>query len=122
MRSFIFTLMLFGVMLACIIGNARFIGRLCEDMLDLLDALPARAGEGGGSVLDELDSRWEDARKWVRLSVSSNDISRVNHNLVSLRAFCEFGEDADYLAAREQIRLDLEEIRRFDRFWFGTRA
>lgn len=114
MRSFIFTLLLFGVMLVGIVGNAIFIHRLSDDLLDLLDTLPAHAGERESTALDELEARWEHARTWVSLSVSYSDMNRISHDLASLRAFCEDGEDADYFAAREQLRLAIEDMRRFE--------
>lgn len=114
MRSFIFTLLLFGIMLGAIITNTVAIHRLTGDMLTLLDALPESAGEGENAALTALDSRWTDARGWVSLSVSSNDINRINSNLAALRAFCTDGDDADYFSARDQLLQAIEDMRRFE--------
>lgn len=114
MKSFLFTLLLFVLMLCAVITNTLFIDRLTRDMLILIDQLPGSAGEDGMPHLDRLDARWEKARKWVGLSVSSSDINRISDELISLRAFCKYGGNGDYITAREELRLAIEDLREFE--------
>ena len=114
MRSFILSIVLFAVMLAGIIGNAVFINRLCDDMLTDLDTLPAQIESGNTAAVNAMRARWERAHSWLSLSVSYVEMNHVRDTLAALHAHCETGTDSDYALAREQLRLAIEEVRRFE--------
>ena len=114
MRSFIFTLLLFAVMLAGIAWNAAAVDRLCDDMLTALDRLPAAIQPARSDAINAIGIRWDHANRWLSLSVSSIEMDRVRDALTALAAHSTGENDADYVLAREQLRQAIEEMRRFE--------
>ena len=114
MRSFVLSLVLFAVMLAGIAGNALFIHHLCDDLLARIDALPNQAQSGSLAAFDALHAHWERMHNWVSLSVSYVQMNQVRDALTAMTAHYANGTDADYFLAREQLRLAIEEMCRFE--------
>ena len=114
MRSFIFSIVLFAVMLTGIVCNAVAVNRLCDDMLADLDTLPGFIESGNTAYVNAMHIRWERAHSWLSLSVSYIEMNHVRDALAALHAHCETGTDSDYALAREQLQLAIEEVRRFE--------
>ncbi len=114
MRSFVFTLLLFAVMLAGIVCNAVAVNRLCDDMLADLGRLPPVIEPALSADISAMRTRWERAHGWLSLSVSNIEMNHVRDALTALAAYCTGDSDADYAHAREQLREAIEEVRQFE--------
>lgn len=117
MRSFMLSVILFAVMLAGIVGNALYVHHLCDDMLAFVDQLPDQTGGDVSPVLNLLEAmegRWNKAHCWLSLSVSYREIGQIRSEMTAMRVHFIAADDDNYLCAREQLRLAIENMRRFE--------
>ncbi len=120
MRSFLFTLLLFGLLIGIMTVNAAAIHHLAEEINALIDTLPSRAEGNENSAISALTDIWANASGWVSLSVGYDEINRISQFIVMIRIYYAEGSDADYRSACDQLRLALEDLCRFERLHFDN--
>jgi len=111
MKSFFFTLLLFGLMLSAIWLIAVYLDRLTAEMLITLDSLPDGTTSAAIPRAEKLYLQWQKARDRVALSVCRTKIDRIDDALAALRVYFEQRKTADYLAAREALRICILDLR-----------
>lgn len=121
MKSFVLSAILFAVMLAGIVGNALYVNHICDDMLTILAELPDEATTAGDTAavlktLETLEGRWNEAHRWLSLSASYCEIGQIRSEMTAMRVHFIAADDDNYLCAREQLKLAIENMRRFEQF------
>lgn len=114
MRSFIISLLLAIILLACIVLNNVYINRLADRMLSQLNTLPCIEDPLCVAQAQRLLATWEEQAEYVRLSVSYTVVDRVCEQATALLTCAECGDLYGYQAALALLRDAIEDMRRLE--------
>ena len=122
MRSFWISLILFGVMLAVLIGSMVIVNRVCDRMMDFLAELPLEPGELTVEKVKDFREYWMQRRGWVHPAVNHTELNAVSDLLCSLEVFSDPEEEeaAEYRNMIALLGNAIEELRRLERFSFAN--
>lgn len=116
MRSFILTLLLFAVLMVLIVCNFIFINRTVDELLGMIDRLPAAPGSAAVQAAAALTKRWDEVHPHFSYSVSTIELDHVTTALTVLNARCAAGDADEYQCTLAQLRLAVSELGRLERF------
>ena len=113
MRSFLLAILLFALMLTGIVVNTVCLRRFCSEMLSAIRAMPTLPADSSDAA-DRIAARWREVRPLISFSASDNMISRIDDAIAALCTHAAAGSTADYILAREHLRLVIEELRDYE--------
>lgn len=116
MKTFLFSICALALLIAIILANAAFVGRVTDEMKSGLQALPvcAQASEQARALL----AHWEHEEKRLELSVSATDMNEVSNQLTVLCVAARLNDEEAFERARALCLLGLTRIRDLERFSF----
>lgn len=111
MKAFFISLLLFILLIGGIVGNAVYVHRVTDRLLQSLDAISFSSSE---AEWDELEDYWDRHRAFVALSISYRELDHFSESLIALRAARDADSSFDFEiyhaiavdAAREIARLE----------------
>lgn len=109
MKSVIFSIILFLILIGLLITNSIYIHKTCDKMLDILDFLSLNDIDGA----DEISAIWQKNRTLFSISIHDSHIERVNElteGLKSAIAKSDGAEFNEHVALLSQLLKELKEI------------
>ena len=106
MKAFVASLILLGLMLLLIAGNALYVKHVTNNMEEQLGAV---LQSDNADTADALWQEWCRARRWLRLSVPVETVNEIDDRLAEV-CVAASKKDADELVLA--VRLSLNAIRR----------
>ncbi len=116
MKTFIFSLIVFALMLTGIIINYFYINKVSDKLYVMTSEAPAAGDEGCYAALSQIDEYWQKNHDIVRLSVSFIELNSVSDAIVSMKSFAETGEESEYENSRQILLNAIHEMRRLESF------
>ena len=114
MKAFWASVILFGVMLILIIGNAAYIHET-TDRIRLFDsALDNRSDRA--EVLSDLNTFWSARRRIISLSVGYEQLDHLTETIDCLRWADSISDEAEFERYRILLRDAIDEIERTENF------
>lgn len=84
MKGFIFTIILFSIMIAAILANVLFVKSITNQMTETIKSLNPIPCEDNNAILNEFDKLWKKRSIWLSLSVTYEDIQELTDTLDAL--------------------------------------
>ncbi len=116
MKTFVFSLILFALMLFCIAINYFYINRLADELLVMVAEAPRIDFEGCYSALSKIDDYWEAERGIAHLSVNYAELNRISDAISSMKAFAAASNGSEYENARQLLLGAIQKMRRLESF------
>lgn len=113
MKTFIFTLLIFALLLATITFNFHYINSVCDTLEAKIGALTTH------STKDELNALWElwcREKSYISLSVCAGATEEFEDRLLELIAMHRIGDEKAFYRARALTVGAISSIRRLERF------
>ena len=114
MKTFWAALIIFGLLLLLIAGNAVFIHHTATELEDRLSDLPPCAE--ATDAVNDLQAFWQKRQEWVGLSVSYEEIRKLDECIIEMQSACAQGEESDFETAKCLAFSAVAYIRRLERF------
>ena len=116
MKAFLFSICVMGLLIAVILVNAAYVGRVSEEMQSALSHLPecSKATEEAQALL----LRWQKEEKLLELSVSAIDMNDICNLLTELCVAARLNNEEAFEQARALCLLGLSRIHLLERFSF----
>lgn len=109
MKSFVASILVFGVLLCVIFINYNYVLRVCEELEQKIDALPA-CGEATEAIND-LVERWETESRKLKLSISLRQIDKMEECLSDLYYAASYGDANIFEQSRCRAKAIIRDIR-----------
>ena len=116
MKSFLFSLLILGILIAVIIGNGFYVRGVASELSAKLGQLPEC--EQAKESAQALWAIWQKQEKRLELSVSATDISEIGCHFTQLCVAAEQNDKKAFEQARALCLLGLSRIHDFERFSF----
>lgn len=116
MKTFVFSLVLFTLMISCITINYFYINRFADELFVMVAEAPKVGFEGCYSAVSKIDDYWEANRDIAHLSVNYAELNRVSEAISSMKAFATASNSSEYENARRLLLSAIEKIRRLESF------
>ena len=113
MRSFIIALCIFALLILAIIFNGIFLRSTTGEMEAALRALPV--AEEGEALL-ALENYWKNKRTGMSLSISFDEIRKMDELLIELRIAAQCKDENSFLLSRAQALEAVARMRRLECF------
>jgi hypothetical protein len=116
MKSFLFSLLALGILIAVIIGNGFYVRDVASELSTKLEQLPecAQAKESAQALW----RIWQKQEKHLELSVSTTDINDIGNHFTQLCVAARQNDKEAFEQARALCLLGLSRIHDFERFSF----
>ena len=118
MKTVIFTLLFFTLLLCFIFINFSYINKTSDRLCSLVQNLADVTDKMCISGVDNLINEWKLCRNRIELSTSLSRLQQIDDLLSSLKVFAKKGRDAEYEQCRSQLINAFTEISEFESFDF----
>lgn len=120
MKSFVFSIFLFIILISLSLFNSSFILSHSEELLYLAESLPNVSSPECRERLDTFNIKWKEFKKAASLTVSHSELNRIDCLLGELYAHLENSNSWDFDCALPTLKNLLRELSRFERFSFES--
>ena len=109
MKSFVASMLVFGMLLCAILLNYNYVLRVCVELEQKIDTLPA-CSEAAEAV-DDLMKRWETESRKLKLSISLHQIDKMEECLSDLYYAAHYGDANIFEQSRCRAKTIIRDIR-----------
>ncbi len=118
MKTVIFTVLFFLLLLCFIFINFAYINKTSDRLCYLVQSLPNVDDEMCSVRVDSLIKEWLSCRNLTELSTSLSKLQRIDDLLSSLKVFAAKNRDAEYEQCRAYLINAFTELSEFESFNF----
>lgn len=118
MKTFIFTVLFFLLLLCFVLINFIYINKTSDRLCSLVQSLPNVHDEACQTRVDLLIKEWRSCRNLTELSTSLSRLQHIDDLLSSLAVFAAKGRDAEYEQCRAHLINAFTELSEFESFNF----
>ncbi len=115
MKSFIFTLIIFALLITLIVVNRNYIEKTTNEMKDITERIIA-SPKNCENDLEKLYNIWEKNKKMMSLTTSYNNIGDISNKLSSVKSYYESGYEIGFLRELVTLKEAIFEISRLEKF------
>ncbi len=116
MRSFAITCIIFLVMVAAVLNNARYVSQTVDELITTLQLATASEPAERRLQLQGLQLQWEKEKKYIQASISHLKVDIVSDLISSLLIYNEYGNRMEYEKTAALLRAAFEEFRLLEDF------
>lgn len=118
MKAFWGSLLLFAALLSFVLFNARYVHESTAYLQEATDAM--RVPSQRNERLDELETFWKSNRKWAALSMTRDDLDRIDELITSLRWAQDTQNEESFAYYRDLLEAVVEEFNLNERLSFES--
>lgn len=89
MKIFIFSLILFALLICSLVFNYIYVNRVTDRLCSLILALPSVDSPDCSARVDELYESWQSAKRVLGISLGVNETDAIEDLLVSLKIYAD---------------------------------
>ena len=120
MKSFLWSMFLFGLLLVVIVWNFIYVNRTAERLLDMIEALPSDPDDSALAPAEELSDFWHTRINSIGFSVGYTVLDRISEQAATLVSTTKYHDFFDYQLAKELLRDAVQDMRRLEQFSVGN--
>lgn len=120
MKSFVFSIVLFIILISLSLLNSSFILSRSEELLYFAENIPAANSSNCAEKLDAFNNKWNEFKKAASLTISYSELNRIDCLLGELYVHLKNTNIWDFDSSLKTIKVLIQEISRFERFSFET--
>lgn len=108
MKGFIAAVITLCLLIGGITWNGIWINHTLTDLSDVIEAMEKCDERQRTQLCSKLWKKWKDNRTALSITVSHSEIEDIDSKIVSITAFAENNEDADFESTLSQLKEELE--------------
>lgn len=120
MKSFLFSMALFALLLLAIAWNFAYVNSTAERLIEMIDALPSSPDDSALLPAEELSAFWDKRTNSIGFSVGYTVLDRVSEQAATLVSSARYHDFFNYQLAKELLRDAVRDMRRLEQFSVGN--
>ena len=116
MKVFYFSLIIFTTLISAIAINYHYINSTSDALTEMLNKLESAGEDEEETQIKNIKEFWESNKIKLSISVSFNEINRMDDLINTLEVNYKTENDQDYELTKALLKVAIEEIRRLERF------
>ena len=113
MKAFIAGIITLSLLITAVCINTFYIMKMTNSLIASLEALPS---ECEIADLHSFCDEWESSKVWIALTVHRENVDEIDDTLEQLKLYCQTGNEAAYLSAKEKLLCITERLRKTESF------
>jgi hypothetical protein len=119
MKSFIFAVILFSLLLAFISYNYIYVNKTVDRLCCLVDDLPDTDSPTLSESLEKLKSDWGSAKTFIELSSNDSIIEKIDDLITSLFCYAQHEDSTQFEHTRALLKNHLKNLAAFESLALG---